>query len=101
MVTIYKFTVPCSYCGKLREISFKGYCSGACKVRAHRDKSKLIEKDINVTDGLQKKPDETPKLQMAQVLKKNIKIKGRMTPYGIQLCQHGKPYGQFCEECGV
>jgi len=28
------------------------------------------------------------------------KVKGRMTSYGVQLCQHGKPYKLFCPECG-
>lgn len=50
MVTTYLIEVPCSFCGKKREVKLKGYCSGSCKVKAFRskggDKSENISSDF-------------------------------------------------------
>lgn len=48
MVTTYTIEVPCSYCGKIRQVKLKGYCSGSCKVKAFRDKGNFIEKEFSV-----------------------------------------------------
>lgn len=45
MVTVYLVDVPCSYCGKIRQVKIKGYCSGSCKVKAFREKGKVVEED--------------------------------------------------------
>jgi hypothetical protein len=40
--------------------------------------------------------DVAPKLQPSISVKK----KGRVTSYGVQLCEHNKPYNIFCNLCG-
>ena len=48
MVTEYTIEVPCSFCSKPRTVVIKGYCSGACKVKAHRDKGQPKEETMEV-----------------------------------------------------
>jgi len=38
MVTEYTYTIPCSCCTKSIIVTGKRFCSGACKVKAFRDK---------------------------------------------------------------
>lgn len=49
MVTTYTIEVPCSYCGKMRQVKLKGYCSGSCKVKAFREKNNVQEVVYNET----------------------------------------------------
>lgn len=51
MVTTYLVEVPCSYCGKMRQVKLKGYCSGSCKVKAFRSKGE--DKTENVSSNFQ------------------------------------------------
>ena len=71
MVTEYILSIPCSYCGKQIEKHIKTFCSGACKVRAHRDGHKKEEK-LNVTSELQEKITVTPRLQQKPIDKPNV-----------------------------
>ena len=49
MITTYTIEVPCSCCGKMRQVKLKGYCSGSCKVKAFREKNNVQEIVYNET----------------------------------------------------
>ena len=49
MINKYQIKVPCSLsdCGKERVVVIKGYCSGACKQKAYRDRDGEAEVQID------------------------------------------------------
>lgn len=61
-----------------------------------------VEKKIkDVTQELKK---DMSKIQISEDVSVKPKTKGkkvgRTTSYGIALCEHDKPIGEFCEKCG-
>lgn len=48
MPIAYILKVPCSLCGKIREVKLKGYCSGSCKVKAFRLKEPVVEQEYSL-----------------------------------------------------
>ena len=79
----------------MREISLKGYCSGACKVAAYRDKTDKT----SVTQELQNKENVTTKLQSVTKSYKTVtngyksvtpKLQKSLESYEKEtVCKHG------------
>lgn len=84
MITTYTYTIPCSCCGELIQVTGKRYCSGACKVKAFRD----TEVQTQAHDI------ETPSTVITEPKKK--RIAKTVTTKAIEPCRHGLMYHTDC-----